>query len=114
MTEQFANYDEFFHTAFADKEGRGQQPFDYQRRLALAESLPSLVNAPNDWPGEKERYLRRGSGNFRSREAVVIEVEFDFLSGALHPRTHLPPDPRSAGIVRWAVAGDVRDHRSGF
>jgi len=46
MTKQFANYDEFFHTAFADKKGEGQQPFDYQRRLALDESLPSLVNAP--------------------------------------------------------------------
>ena len=46
MTERFADYDEFFHTAFADKDGRGQQPFDYQRRLALDELLPSLVNAP--------------------------------------------------------------------
>ncbi|MGH9937548.1 MAG: type I-G CRISPR-associated helicase/endonuclease Cas3g, partial [Blastocatellia bacterium] len=46
MTEQFANYDEFFCAVFADKDGKGQQPFDYQRRLALDGSLPSLVNAP--------------------------------------------------------------------
>ncbi len=46
MTERFANYDEFFQAAFADKNGKGQQPFDYQRRLALDELLPSLVNAP--------------------------------------------------------------------
>jgi CRISPR-associated endonuclease/helicase Cas3 len=46
MTERFANYDEFFYKAFADKDGKGQKPFDYQRRLALDELLPSLVNAP--------------------------------------------------------------------
>lgn len=46
MTERFTNYDEFFYAAFADKDGKGQRPFDYQRRLALDELLPSLVNAP--------------------------------------------------------------------
>lgn len=46
MTERFATYDEFFSAAFADKEGNGQQPFDYQRRLALEDPMPSLVNAP--------------------------------------------------------------------
>lgn len=46
MTERFANYDEFFYRAFADKDGKGQHPFDYQRRLALDDPLPSLVNAP--------------------------------------------------------------------
>jgi CRISPR-associated endonuclease/helicase Cas3 len=46
MTERFSSYDEFFFAAFADRDGKGQRPFDYQRRLALDESLPSLVNAP--------------------------------------------------------------------
>jgi CRISPR-associated endonuclease/helicase Cas3 len=41
MTERFATYNEFFCAAFA-----GQQPFDYQRRLALNDPMPSLVNAP--------------------------------------------------------------------
>src|SRR5262245_7322079 len=41
MTERFATYDKFFSEAFA-----GQQPFDYQRRLALDDPIPSLVNAP--------------------------------------------------------------------
>jgi hypothetical protein len=41
MTERFATYNEFFCAAFA-----GQQPFDYQQRLALDDPMPSLVNAP--------------------------------------------------------------------
>ena len=41
MTERSATYDKFFSAAFA-----GQQPFDYQRRLALDDPMPSLVNAP--------------------------------------------------------------------
>ncbi len=46
MTELLSDFDEFFGKAFQDREDKPQRPFDYQRRLALAESLPSLVNAP--------------------------------------------------------------------
>lgn len=40
MTEAQPTFDEFFHRAF------GYPPFDYQRRLATDEILPSLVNVP--------------------------------------------------------------------
>lgn len=46
MTEAFASFDDFFGTAFKDKDGQPQRPFDYQRRLAVAESVYSLVNVP--------------------------------------------------------------------
>jgi len=39
---QYATYDEFFRSAFNAPEG----PFDYQRRLALDDSLHSLINVP--------------------------------------------------------------------
>ena len=42
----FSDYQEFFSTAFVDADGKGQQPFDYQHRLALDDSLPSLVDIP--------------------------------------------------------------------
>ncbi len=45
MTELLQDFDEFFGKAFQDKEGRPQKPFDYQRRLALDDPMPSLVNA---------------------------------------------------------------------
>ncbi len=41
-----SDYQQFFSTAFVDEAGKSQQPFDYQRRLALDEPLPSLVNVP--------------------------------------------------------------------
>lgn len=40
------DFDDFFGSAFKDKESCPQTPFDYQRRLALAPELPSLVNVP--------------------------------------------------------------------
>ncbi|HXG91337.1 MAG TPA: CRISPR-associated helicase Cas3' [Blastocatellia bacterium] len=40
MTTQYATYDDFFRAAF------NWEPFDYQRRLALDNPLPSLVNVP--------------------------------------------------------------------
>jgi CRISPR-associated endonuclease/helicase Cas3 len=49
MTPAITNFDDFFGTAFKykdDREEKPQKPFDYQRRLALEEPLPSLVNAP--------------------------------------------------------------------
>jgi CRISPR-associated endonuclease/helicase Cas3 len=42
MAMQYATYDEFFRAAFNAPEG----PFDYQRRLALEDSLYSLVDVP--------------------------------------------------------------------
>ncbi|MCA1633128.1 MAG: DEAD/DEAH box helicase [Acidobacteria bacterium] len=41
MSELPQDFSEFFSTAFD-----GSAPFDYQRRLAEAEVLPSLVNVP--------------------------------------------------------------------
>ena len=35
---QFSDYQQFFSTAFVDRDGKAQQPFDYQRRLALDEA----------------------------------------------------------------------------
>ena len=40
-TTPHTNFDDFFRAAFA-----GRDPFDYQKRLAEADLLPSLVNAP--------------------------------------------------------------------
>lgn len=40
MNDIHSNYTEFFKTAF------GVEPFDYQRRLATDDTLPSLINAP--------------------------------------------------------------------
>jgi len=42
----FTNYEEFFGRAFVDRARNGQQPFHYQRRLALTDPLPSLLNVP--------------------------------------------------------------------
>src|SRR5437763_752427 len=41
MTTPHTNFDDFFRAAFD-----GHDPFDYQKRLAEADPLPSLVNAP--------------------------------------------------------------------
>ena len=46
MNKTGITFDGFFATAFKDKEGKPQTPFNYQRELALKELLPSLVNAP--------------------------------------------------------------------
>lgn len=32
---------------------------------------------PEDWPEDKEKYLRRGFGMFRGGKEIVVEVEFD-------------------------------------
>jgi len=47
-TLQSSDHQQFFSTAFVDKNGEGQQPFDYQRRLALDQALPSPVNVATD------------------------------------------------------------------
>ncbi len=44
MTEHNQAFTDFFRVAFSDKEPR--EPFDYQRRLAMEDMLPSLVNVP--------------------------------------------------------------------
>lgn len=44
MTEHNQAFTDFFRVAFSDKEPR--EPFDYQRRLAMEDLLPSLVNVP--------------------------------------------------------------------
>lgn len=46
MNEPLSNYDLFFGQAFVGKDGQPQTPFEYQRKLALQNSLPSLVNVP--------------------------------------------------------------------
>jgi CRISPR-associated endonuclease/helicase Cas3 len=39
-------YPRFFSTAFAGKDGKDREPFDYQCRLAGAGRLPSIINVP--------------------------------------------------------------------
>ncbi len=39
-------YDEFFRAVFKSKDGEAQNPFDYQRRLAMEALMASLVNVP--------------------------------------------------------------------
>src|SRR5262249_41273117 len=46
MTGLLSSFDEFFGKAFVDKNNQPQQPFAYQRRLALRDDLPPLVNVP--------------------------------------------------------------------
>src|SRR5262245_61505659 len=40
MAEDPVQFEEFFHAAF------NHEPFDYQRRLAMSETLSSLINVP--------------------------------------------------------------------
>ncbi len=46
MSDPNSNYDDFFALAFTEEGKERQQPFDYQRRLALDADLYSLVNVP--------------------------------------------------------------------
>ncbi|MEW6730270.1 MAG: CRISPR-associated helicase Cas3' [Acidobacteriota bacterium] len=46
MIKDFDSYDEFFSNVFVGKDNKPQQPFDYQRRLALDNYLPAMVNVP--------------------------------------------------------------------
>lgn len=46
MSDPNLNYDDFFALAFSDEGKDRQQPFDYQRRLALDPGVFSLVNVP--------------------------------------------------------------------
>ena len=76
MTEQFTDYDKFFQTAFVGKEGNGQEPFDYQRRLALDESLPALVNVPTG-AGKITgdcAWLKNNGGGMRTGRALALAI----------------------------------------
>ena len=46
MTDKDQAFREFFRVAFSDVAGEAREPFDYQRRLAVEDPLPSLVNIP--------------------------------------------------------------------
>jgi CRISPR-associated endonuclease/helicase Cas3 len=46
MSAANSDYDDFFGLAFTDEGKERQQPFDYQRRLALDPELYSLINVP--------------------------------------------------------------------
>jgi CRISPR-associated endonuclease/helicase Cas3 len=46
MSDSCATYDDFFALAFTEEGKQRQEPFDYQRRLAVEPDLYSLVNVP--------------------------------------------------------------------
>ncbi|MCI0387991.1 MAG: WYL domain-containing protein [Acidobacteria bacterium] len=46
-------------------------------RISKITETRRAFTPPDDWPEEKERYLRRGFGMFRGGKEVVVEVEFD-------------------------------------
>src|SRR5947207_15998609 len=46
MTSTIENYDVFFNLAFGHFPSVYQEPFAYQRRVALDAEIPALINAP--------------------------------------------------------------------
>jgi CRISPR-associated endonuclease/helicase Cas3 len=46
MTSRTNNYEHFFQIAFGKGEAPQLEPFDYQKRLAIEENFPSVLNVP--------------------------------------------------------------------
>jgi predicted DNA-binding transcriptional regulator YafY len=46
-------------------------------RISKITEIHRPFTLPDNWPEERERYLKRGFGMFRGGKEVVVEVEFD-------------------------------------